>query len=243
MSKEQSFQRYGDPMGTAIHDYYHKGSADTLVVHSSMFEDDEIPVDTLFREFDDMPSIEQTALELAEGKILDVGAAAGCHSLALAQMGKSSVAIDISSLSVTVMKERGVDARLIDFYEESFQEKFDTVLMLMNGTGIIGHLDNITAFFERLRQLLRPGGTVLIDSSDLRYLFEEEDGSLRIDLADEYYGQMDYQMEYKDVLGEPFDWLYLDFETLAFYAEENGFTAELVAEGEHYDYLAALRSA
>ncbi len=243
MSKEQSFQRYGDPMGTAIHDYYHKGSADTLVVHSSMFEDDEIPVDTLFREFDDMPSIEQTALELAEGQILDVGAAAGCHSLALAQMGKSSVAIDISSLSVTVMKERGVDARLIDFYDESFQEKFDTVLMLMNGIGIIGHLDNITAFFERLRQLLKPGGTVLIDSSDLRYLFEEEDGSLMIDLADEYYGQMDYQMEYKDVLGEPFDWLYLDFETLAFYAEENGFTAELVAEGAHYDYLAAMRSA
>ena len=84
-------------MGTAIHDYYYKGSAGTLVVHSSMFEDDEIPVDTLFREFEEMPAIERAALELAEGKILDVGAAAGCHSLALAQMGKSSVAIDISS--------------------------------------------------------------------------------------------------------------------------------------------------
>ena len=212
MSKESKHQTFGDPMGTAIHDYYHKGCADTLVVHSSMFEDDEIPVDTLFREFDDMPSIEQTALELAEGKILDVGAAAGCHSLALAQMGKSSVAIDISSLSVAVMKERGVDARLIDFYDESFQDKFDTVLMLMNGTGIIGNLDNVPAFFSRLHHLLNPGGVVLIDSSDLRFLFEEEDGSLMIDLADDYYGQLDYQMEYKDVLGEPFDWLYLDFE-------------------------------
>ena len=102
-------------MGAAIHDYFHNGTADALVVHSSMFEDDEIPLQTLFRSFDDMPSIEQTALELAEGKILDVGAAAGCHSLALAQMGKSSVAIDISSLSVAVMNDRGVDARLIDF--------------------------------------------------------------------------------------------------------------------------------
>ena len=114
--------------------------------------------------------------------------------------------------------------------------------MLMNGTGIIGNLDNISAFFARLRQLLKPGGVVLIDSSDLRYLFEEEDGSFMIDLADEYYGQLDYQMEYNGVVGEPFDWLYLDFETLAFYAEENGFTADLVAEGDHYDYLAALRS-
>ena len=228
-------------MGAAIHDYFRNGSAETLIVHSSMFEDDEIPVETLFRRFEQMPAIEKVALEMAHGDILDVGAAAGCHSLALADMGKSSVAIDISPLSVRVMKERGVDAHHVDFYDESFTDKFDTVLMLMNGTGIIGNLDNIPAFFARLEQLLCPGGVVLIDSSDLRYLFEEEDGSLMIDLADDYYGQLDYQMEYKDVLGEPFDWLYLDFETLSFYAEENGFAAELVAEGEHYDYLAALR--
>ena len=112
--------------------------------------------------------------------------------------------------------------------------------MLMNGTGIIGNLDNIEKFFARLKDLLKPGGYVLIDSSDLRYLFEEEDGSLMIDLSDDYYGQLDYQMQYKDVVGEPFDWLYLDFNTLAYYAEENGFKAELVAEGEHYDYLARL---
>ena len=228
-------------MGAAIHDYFRNGSAETLIVHSSMFEDDESPVETLFRRFEQMPAIEKVALEMAHGDILDVGAAAGCHSLALAEMGKSSVAIDISPLSVSVMKERGVDAHHVDFYDESFTDKFDTVLMLMNGTGIIGNLDNIPAFFARLEQLLRPGGVVLIDSSDLRYLFEEEDGSLMIDLADDYYGQLDYQMEYKDVLGEPFDWLYLDFETLSFYAEENGFAAELVVEGEHYDYLAALR--
>ena len=222
---------YGDPMGAAIYDYFKNGCADTLVVHSSMFEDDEIPVGDLFREFDDMPALEKKALEVAQGRILDVGAGAGCHSLALQKMGKSSVAVDISSLSVDVMRERGVDARLVNFYDESFTETFDTVLMLMNGTGIIGNIDNIPAFFARLKQLLNPGGKVLIDSSDLRYLFEEEDGSLMIDLASDYYGQLDYQMEYKGVQGEPFDWLYLDFETLAFYAEENGFQAELVAEG------------
>ncbi len=230
-----------DPMGAAIFDYHKNGCARTLVVHSSMFEDDEIPVETLFRTYEDMPQIEQSALEMAQGRILDVGAASGCHSLALQKMGKSSLAIDISPLSVTVMKERGVDARQVDFYDETFTGPFDTVLMLMNGTGIIGNLDNISSFFDRLRQLLSPDGIVLIDSSDLRYLFEEEDGSLMIDLADDYYGQLDYQMEYKDVLGEPFDWLYLDFATLAFYAEENGFKAEVVAEGDHYDYLAMLK--
>lgn len=229
-----------DPMGAAIHDYFKNGEAGTLIVHSSMFEDDEIPVDGLFREYEAMPRLERKALDMARGRILDVGAGAGCHSVALKNQGKSVTSIDISPLSVSVMKERGLDARLVDFFDESFKERFDTILMLMNGTGIIGNLDNIPAFFNRLKQMLDQDGCVLIDSSDLRYLFEEEDGSLMIDLAEDYYGILDYQMEYKEVVGEPFDWLYLDFETLAFYAEENGFKAELLEEGDHYDYLAAL---
>jgi SAM-dependent methyltransferase len=230
----------GDPMGAAIYDYHKNGCADSLIVSSSMFEDDTIPVDTLFREFDDMPELEKTALEEAYGDILDVGAGSGCHSLALKKMGKNADAMDISPLSVAVMRERGVNAYLADFYDEAFDRKYDTVLMLMNGTGIIGNLDNMPDFFARLRQILKPGGCLLIDSSDLRYLFEEEDGSLMIDLADDYYGQLDYSTSYKEVQGEPFDWLYVDFDTLAFYAEENGFRTELLSQGDHYDYLAKL---
>mgnify|MGYP003562438679 FL=1 len=227
-------------MGAAIYDFHKNGTADVLRVFSSQFEEDEIPVADLFREYDDMPELERIALDEASGEILDVGAGSGCHSVALMKMGKSAVAIDISPLSVEVMKERGVDALQVNLYDESFDRKFDTVLMLMNGTGIIGNLDNMPVFFERMKQLIKPGGSILIDSSDLRYLFEEEDGSLMIDLADDYYGQLDYQMQYKDVHGEPFDWLYVDFDTLAFYAEESGFDAVLLAEGEHYDYLAKL---
>ena len=227
-------------MGLAIYDFHKTGKAKKLIVHSSMFDDDEIPVTTLFRKFKDMPKLEQVALEKAEGRILDVGAGSGCHCVALAEMGKSCTAIDISELSVEVMKEKGVDARCIDLFDESFVGQYDTILMLMNGTGIIGRLENMQKFFMRMKHLLAPGGRILIDSSDLRYLFEEEDGSLMIDLADDYYGLVDFQMEYNKVLGEPFDWLYVDFDTLSLYAEQNGFKAEMIAEGEHYDYLAAL---
>ena len=227
-------------MGLAIYDFHKTGKAKKLIVHSSMFDDDEIPVTTLFRKFKDMPKLEQVALEKAEGRILDVGAGSGCHCVALAEMGKSCTAIDISELSVEVMKEKGVDARCIDLFDENFVGQYDTILMLMNGTGIIGRLENMQKFFIRMKHLLAPGGRILIDSSDLRYLFEEEDGSLMIDLADDYYGLVDFQMEYNKVLGEPFDWLYVDFDTLSLYAEQNGFKAEMIAEGEHYDYLAAL---
>lgn len=240
----------GDPMGAAIFDYHKNGPAcGKLIVHSSMLDDDEIPVDALFRSFEQMPALEQTALRMAQGKIMDVGAGSGCHSLALQSMGKNAVAIDISPLSVAVMKDKGLDARLVNLCDETFSEKFDTILMLMNGSGIIGRLENMGMFFKRMKQLLAPGGCILMDSSDLRYLYEDEDGSFEIDLADEYYGLLDYQMEYvpskrissgPTVLGESFDWLYVDFDTLSYYAEQNGFKVEMAAQGEHYDYLAKI---
>lgn len=230
-----------DPMGAAIADYFKHHKADRLRVFSSQFDEDEIPVKQLFRSAKTMPMLERTALQLATGSILDVGAGSGCHALALQEMGKEVCAIDISPLSVEVMKQRGVNnARLVNLFDGQFVETFDTILMLMNGSGIIGRLENMPAFFQRMKQLLRPGGCILMDSSDLRYLFEDEDGSFEIDLAADYYGEVDFEMQYKDIRGDSFDWLYIDFQTLSLYAAECSFKAELIKEGKHYDYLAKL---
>ena len=230
-----------DPMGAAIADYFNHHKANRLQVFSSQFDEDEIPVRQLVRNAKTMPLLERTALQLANGSILDVGAGSGCHAIALQEMGKEVCAIDISPLSVEVMKQRGVtNARLINLFDEQFVDTFDTILMLMNGSGIIGRLENMPAFFRRMKMLLRPGGCILMDSSDLRYLFEDEDGSFEIDLAGDYYGEIDFQMQYKDIKGDSFDWLYIDFQTLSLYAAEYGFKAELVKEGKHYDYLAKL---
>lgn len=231
-----------DPMGAAIADYFDKGKAAKLRVFSSQFDEDEIPVSQLFRTYDEMPVLEQKALQLAEGEILDCGAGSGCHALALQEMNKKVTAIDISPLSIEVMQKRGVKQVFhINLFDENYLEKFDTILMLMNGSGIIGKLERMPIFFQKMKQLLNPNGCIYMDSSDLRYLFEDEDGSFLIDLAGDYYGEIDYRMQYKQVKGETFDWLYIDFQTLFHYAAENGFTAELIAEGEHYDYLACLR--
>ena len=230
-----------DPMGTAIADYFKRHKADRLRVFSSQFDEDEIPVEELFRTEKQMPLLERTALQMATGRILDVGAGSGCHSLALQEAGKEVHAIDISPLSVEVMKQRGVrSVSQTNLFNEQFADEYDTILMLMNGSGIIGKLENLPDFFRKMKLLLRPGGCVLMDSSNLSYLFEEEDGSIVINLAGDYYGEVDFQMQYKNVKGDSFDWLYIDFQTLSLYAAENGFTAELVKEGTHYDYLAKL---
>ena len=230
-----------DPMGAAIYDFHTHGKAGKLRVLSSQFDEDEIPVKTLFRSFSQMPALEKEALKLATGKILDVGGGSGCHSLALQDMGKEVHAIDISPLSVEAMKLRGVkNVQLTNLFDTQFTDTFDTILLLMNGSGIIGELSNMPAFFLKMKQLLQPGGAVILDSSDLKYLFEDEDGSFLIDLAGDYYGEVDFKMVYKDIEGELFDWLYIDFQTLSLYAAEYGFEVELIKEGNHYNYLAKL---
>ena len=230
-----------DPMGAAILDFQKQGKAARLRVLSSMFEEDEMPVKHLFRSTREMPMLEQKALQLAKGRVLDIGAGAGCHALALQEKGLAVKAIDISPLSCEAMKLRGVkDAECINLFDDHLGTGFDTILLLMNGTGIAGKIEHLPALFLCLKALLNPGGQILIDSSDLKYIYENEDGSFDINLNGAYYGEVDYQMIYKDVKGDRFDWLYVDFPLLKSIAETCGLHGELVAEGDHYDYLARI---
>lgn len=228
-----------DPMGRAIADYWNTGQAETLRVFSPMFEEDEIPLPTLFREYDAMPKTEQKALQLARGRVLDVGAGAGCHSLVLQQKGADVTAIDISPLAVQTMRRRGL-AKVLEQDFFAVKGPFDTVLMLMNGIGLAGTLKRLPEFFGQLRRILAPGGQLLCDSSDISYVFEDEDGNIEYPDTGNYYGELRYQMQYKDTVGNPFDWLYVDADTLRRHADKCGFTMETVAKGEHYDYLARI---
>lgn len=230
-----------DPMGAAIRDYQNKGKASRLRVLSSMFDEDEMPVAHLFRTFNQMPRLEQKALSMAKGRVLDIGAGAGCHALALQERGLEVKVIDISPLSCEVMKERGVkDVECVNLFNPQLQGKYDTLLLLMNGTGIAGKLNRLSMLLNRLKELLAEGGQILIDSSDLKYIYENEDGSMDIDLNAPYYGEVDYQMQYKNIKGERFDWLYTDPMLLASISKQCGLNCEIVEEGENYDFLARL---
>lgn len=230
-----------DPMGAAIRDYFRQGKSAQLKVLSSLFDDDEMPVAHLFRSYHEMPPLEQRALNEARGKVLDVGAGAGCHALALQERGFDVTAVDISPLSCETMKERGVaNVECVNIFNQRFQERFDTLLLLMNGTGIAGKLSRLPQLLSRLKQLMNPGAQILIDSSDLRYVYEDENGVLDVDLDGAYYGEVDYQMTYRDIIGKSFDWLYADSVVLAECCRQCGLKCEILAQGNHYDYLARI---
>lgn len=229
-----------DPFGLAIQDYQKTGKKAEIIVNSNYTEDERIPVEYLFRNEKQMPALEKTALKRCRGKILDVGAAAGCHSLILQQKGYNITALEKSELAAEVLKTRGIQRVVCsDIYDFS-ETGFDTILLLMNGTGIGGTLEGLKKLLLHLKTLLSEKGQILVDSSDIKYLFEEEDGSFWVDLAsDRYYGEMEYEIKYKTST-DHFNWLFADFDTLKKIAAEIGLKATKIEEGKHYDYLAQI---
>ncbi|MCI3936650.1 class I SAM-dependent methyltransferase [Chryseobacterium aahli] len=229
-----------DLMGRAIWDYFHKENPEDLQTETSISELDELPVDYLFRDFEEMNKIEQKALKLAQGKVLDIGAGAGSHSLYLQNERNLDItALDISPKAIEVCQLRGIQKAVAQNMLEFSGETFDTILLLMNGTGIFQSLNVIDIYLQKLHSLLNKNGQILIDSTDILYMFDtDEDGGVLIP-ANGYYGELDYVVHYKNESEDPIKWLYLDFNTLQNAAANNGFKIEMILQDED-SYLAKL---
>ncbi|WP_339833569.1 methyltransferase domain-containing protein [uncultured Flavobacterium sp.] len=229
-----------DLFGKAILDYQTNNSPEDLITETSISEADEMSVAYLFRSFNEMPIIEQKALQLVKGRILDVGCGSGTHSLYLQEKGFDVTSIDISENAIKACKLRGLKNAKVQDILTLENEKYDTILLLMNGTGIFETLENCSKYLLKLKSLLNKNGQILIDSSDIIYMFDEgEDGGRWIP-SDGYYGELTFTIKYKGETEETFPWLYLDYNTLQNACFDNGLQCELVLEGAHFDYLAKL---
>lgn len=229
-----------DPIGVAALAFL-DGSLDAeITVESNLTEDDVIPVAYLFRTEEAMPELELLALDACRGKVLDVGAGAGCHTLALQQRGVDVTALDMSAKAVEAMQRQGVKQVLHRDIFGLQDTGYDTLLLLMNGIGITGTLQGLERFLEHARKLLKPGGQILLESADILYMFEEEDGSVLLDLNAGYYGEIKYNMKYGAQESGWFNWLFIDASNLGDYANQHGFELEVMYEGEAGNYLASL---
>lgn len=228
-----------DPIGYAIQDFARQGFTENIRVASDLCDEDILPVPYLFRTPQEMPEIELCALELCKGKVLDVGAAAGCHSFVMQNMGLDVTAIDTSKGAVSYLQSEGINAVHTSFL--SHFGNYDTLLILMNGIGLCGNLEQLPDFLAHVKKLLRPNGKAICDSSDLSYLYQEQDGSMWVDLNANYHGEMKFQMIYKDIASEWFDWLYIDLELLTQHALDAGLACKLIMQNqETHHYLVTL---
>ncbi|MDN3494102.1 class I SAM-dependent methyltransferase [Winogradskyella bathintestinalis] len=229
-----------DLFGKALLDYQNGNYSEDLVTSTNISDEDILPLPYLFRSFSEMPKLEQKALKLSKGKVLDVGCGAGNHALWLQKKGLFVTCIDSSEGAIEVAKARGVintELKSLLEYTVSPTEKFDTILLLMNGTGIFQELSHVATYLKHLKSLLNSNGQILIDSSDISYMYEDEDGGMWLDLNQGYPGELDYFLSYKGQSENPMKWLYLDFETLKTACITVGLQCEKIMDGEHFDYL------
>ncbi len=230
-----------DILGKALLDFQKGNYTEDIRTETNISEEDILPLPYLFRDFSEMPPLEKEALEFCKGKVLDVGCGAGSHSLHLQKKGFEITSIDTSEGAIEVCKLRGIkDARNINLLQLK-EEKFDTILLLMNGTGIFQKLELIDSYLQHLKTLLNIKGQILIDSSDLRYMYDEGDdeGSIMVP-SDRYYGELEFIIHYKNWTSEAFDWLYLDEQIFKNSCLANGFQFDIIYRGENLDYLAKL---
>lgn len=237
--------RYTEPLqpfAQALSDYFAGGASATLLLHSDLGEHAEIPTGVFFREPPDLFAFDEVALDLCDGRILDVGACTGVHSLILQERGFSVLAIDVIPQAIGIMQQRGVrEAVLVDFFELK-GETFDTLLLLMNGTGISGTLKGLDRLLKKAASLLAAGGQVLVDSGQAQLSGDalETSGDWPPREEGSYIGEAWIQLEYRGERGPPFRELYVDYDTLVQRAARRGWNCELAYRDEG-GYLARLR--
>jgi len=238
----QNTNKYAlDLFGEALLDYQNKNYTEDIKTFSSFNEEDSMQLPYLFRAYNEMPSLEQKALQLCKGTVLDIGAGAGSHSLYLQKKGLEVTALDISSGAINTCKLRGVKKTIKTSILDFSGIKFDTLLLLMNGIGIVEKLSNLDRYLKHLKTLLNSNGQILLDSSDIIYMYEQDnEEEYWIANPRKYYGEVTFTLEYKTKKSKPLEWLYLDINTLKNAAEANNFKCTLLRKGEHYDYLVRL---
>lgn len=222
-----------DVYGEALYDFYHNQFTEDLLLHTNEVETETMPVELFFRDSTELPEQELIALALCDGKVLDVGAGAGCHTLYLQEIGMDVTALEISEKACEVMKLRGVK-KIIQQDIFSYQDQqYDTLLFLMNGIGLAESIQGIRLLFDHCKKLLNPGGQLLFDSSDISYYYEE--GAVKP--SDRYYGEINFQYEYKGTKGQPFGWIYIDQQELIKIGNEMGWVVQILDEDDHHQYL------
>ncbi len=223
-----------DIFGRALLDYSQQHQQ-PLLLHTSYGPVEEMPVEVFFRDEDDFSELEDIALALCDGKVLDVGAGAGAHSLYLQKQGFEVISLERSPLACKLMESRGLNEVIEEDIFGYSGQVYDTILMLMNGIGLVEKLDRLVPFLEHCKTILKPGGQLLFDSSNISYLYEDQKQQ-----PDHYFGEVRFQYEYAGELGDPFGWVYIDQQSLIALAQQAGWVVQILYEDEYDQYLVRL---
>lgn len=231
-----------DPYGHALYDYFNGETSATITVHRDDGVVTPLPALVFFRKEEAFSPLEKTAQDLCRGFVLDIGAGTGCHSLALQKQGLRVLAIDLCPQAIEIMSARGVvETQRINVFDLP-EGRFDTLLMMLHGIGMVETLAGLDRFLLHARSLTASGGRLIFDSLDVRHTSDPrhlayQEANRK---AGRYFGEIRMQFEYKGRKGPLFGWLHVDQETLAEHAGKAGWLSKTVYSQDDGNYLAQL---
>ena len=230
------------PFGLALRSYFHGVKDAVVTIRREDGLTAPLPAGYFFRDEAGLSDAEKLALKHCSGHVLDIGAGAGIHSLALQDKGFRVTALEIEPELVKILAARGVkDIKPADIFK--FREgTYDTLLLLGHGIGICGNLDGLDKFLQHARKLLNPGGQIILDTTDVRKTTDPQNLAYQEAnrRAGRYVGDITFRMEYGGVVGPYFHWLHVDAETLESHALKAGFDCMILLQNENGEYLARI---
>ena len=222
-----------DVFGQALKGYL-KGDLSQYVIRGKDGNDEKINIDTFFTSYFDWEDYEKTLIaNHAEGRILDIGAGAGRHSLFLQDRGFDVHAIDNSPQAVRLMEIRGLKkVYLMDLRKINFPpEYFDTALIMFNDLGLAGTIKNTVKLLKKLFTMTKPTGKVIV--------------TLRNPLAgnssSELMEKIKIRMEYNDAIGNWFNSIMVSPDELKNLIRDTGWFVTDIIEGKDGFYGAVLK--
>lgn len=231
-----------EPYGLALKDYWEGNKLAKVIIHRDDGRLDDYIVSQCFRKPEEFSELEKKALKSCFGKVLDIGAGVGPHSLELQKRRLEIYSIDISKEACEIMENRGLKNVFCSDVYSLQEDNFDTILLMGRAIGFVGDLAGMVKFLRHCETILSSNGLILLNSLDVRVTEKPDHLAYqeRSKKLGRYFGVVGLQFEYNGQYGQPFKLLHIDPDMLKNITEDLKWKFKILHQEESGDYLARI---
>jgi len=203
-----------------------------------------LPVSRYLTSYKEWPLVQQKAITLAKGRVLDIGCGAGRHSLYLQENGFDVTGLDISPKAIQLCRERGLKKTVlmsIDRISISLG-KFDTILLLENNFGLLENSAKAKRLLGKFYLATSETGRIIAQSSD-PYTSQDPDtlDYQKTNRANNRMsGQLKMRLRYRRLISSWFDYLLVSKGEMREILKGTGWKVRRFLEFDHWSYVAVI---
>jgi len=198
-----------------------------------------------FSEYDEWGKTEQKTIDVAKGRVLDIGCGAGRHSIYLQEKGLDITGIDNSPGAIEVCNLRGLKKAVnysIGEIEKFEPDSFETILMLGNNFGLFGGPNRAKELLKKMHRITTSEAQIIVGT--LNPYMTDDEAHLKYQKRNAKLGRMTGQIRlrvrYGIHLGEWFDYLFVSPEEMEAILEDTDWRLKKFFGKEDVRYFAVI---